>query len=74
MGAISLPLKAIIDGVLFVLATWVGIRALHLYTTNANRPRSGASELDATAGGWTFLLHSPAVVVALSTAFGIGFY
>jgi hypothetical protein len=74
MGAVFLLLRAIGGGVLCLFATWVGILVVHLWRVNNYSSRSGVTGLGASAGGWSFLLHSPLVVTLLSIAFGVGFY
>jgi len=74
MGAVFLSLRAIGGGVLCVVTAWVGILLVHLWRIGSYASRNGVTSLGASAGRWSFLLHSPLVVILLSTAFGLGFH
>lgn len=62
-------MKAIGGGVIGVLLTWLVILVIDHWIRKGQ-----ATGLGAVAGGWTFLLQLPIVVLALSAAFGIGLY
>lgn len=74
LGAVALLLRAIGSGVLCLLLAWVGVVAAQFWRIKGLNAKHGVAGLGAVAGGWTFLLRSPLVVLVLSIAFGIGFY
>lgn len=74
LGAVFLLLKAIGGGVFCLLGMWIGILVIHGWRMRNAVSKQGGTGLGATAGGWTFLLHSPLVVILLTIGFGIGFY
>jgi hypothetical protein len=71
---ISLLFKAIGGGVFCVFVAWIGAIAALSWRIRSYNAKHGVTGLNAVAGGWTFLLQSPMVVVLLAAAFGIGFY
>jgi len=74
VGGIFLLFKAIGGGVICLLGMWIGILVTHVWRMKSALTKQGATGLTATAGGWTFLLQSPVVVILLAIGFGIGFY
>ncbi len=70
----SLFLKAIGGGVLAVICSWVGVLLVNQLRVDAYNKRTGISGLGATAGGWSYLLQLPAVLLILTIAFGVGLY
>lgn len=67
-------MKGIIGGVVAALLMWCVILSAHMWRLSAAVRRQGVTGLWAVAGGWTYLLHVPLVVILLMAAFGIGFY
>ena len=74
VGVAFLLFKAIGGGVICLLGMWIGILVTHDWRMKSALTKQGAAGLGATAGGWTFLLQSPVVVILLTMGFGIGFY
>ena len=66
--------KGVLGGLVGVLLTWVLIVALQTWRWHALTKQRGITGLGAMAGGWTLLLHTPAVIVLLTIAFGLGLY
>ena len=66
--------RGVFGGLIAVVFTWVIILWVDLWRLReANRQR-GITGLGAVAGGWTFLLHMPVVIILLAAAFGLGLY
>ena len=74
LGAVALLLKSIAGGIICLLAAWIAILVTEFWKIKSDNARHGVAALGASAGGWSFLLRSPIVVLILSAAFGIGFY
>lgn len=74
IGAAMLLFRAIVGGVVCLLGVWIGILVTHAWRLKSAATRQGAAGFGATAGGWTFLLHSPAVAILLTIGFGLGFF
>lgn len=74
IGAILLFLKAIAGGIICLFMMWIGILLADSWRIKSALAKQGTQGLGATAGGWTFLLQLPLVVLLLTIAFGIGFY
>ena len=67
-------LKGVLGGLVAVILVWVLIVALKTWRWHALTKQQGRTGLGAMAGGSTLLLHTPAVVVLLAIAFGLGLY
>jgi hypothetical protein len=67
-------LRGMFVGILSSLTTWILILAVYLWRSHASRLAHGASGLAADAGGWTYLLSRPLVIVLLTLAFGAGLW
>lgn len=65
MREILLYPAALFGGVVLTTIVWIGI----VYFWYRSFPQGSA-----VAGGWTYLLNTPWVVVLLTLGFGLGFY
>jgi hypothetical protein len=74
LDGIALFGKALIGGLVAVVIAWIAILWFHLWRLSVERKRLGFEGLNAVAGGWSYLLHSPFVSVAVAVAFGLGFF
>ena len=63
--------KKLAGGITAVLVMWIVILAVNLWRWKKYHP---PGQLVAAAGGWTYLLHHPLVLLLLTAAFGIGLY
>jgi hypothetical protein len=66
--------KGIVGGVIATILMWCIILSFHVWRVNAAARQQGLTGLGAMAGGWTYLLHLPLVLVLLTAAFGLGLY
>ena len=57
-----------------MLVMWCLILSVYMWRLSAAARRQGVTGLWAVAGGWTYLLHVPLVVILLTAAFGVGLY
>jgi hypothetical protein len=67
-------LKALGGGVVGAIIMWVVVLSFRMWRIHVAGAQHGLTGLGATAGGWTLLLHSPAVLLLLTGAFGFGLY
>lgn len=66
--------KSVLGGVAAVVLMWIGILLVDDWRWRSIAKRQGHTGLGAMAGGWTYLLHLPSVIVLLTLAFGAGLY
>jgi hypothetical protein len=66
--------KSVGIGIATVVLMWFAIVSAFLVQTYNLSKERGASGIQATAGGWNYLLQKPAVLVLLTVAFGVGLY
>jgi hypothetical protein len=72
--AMMLFLRGLFTGVLAVVLTWIVILIVDQWRLRAEAAARGITGLAAVAGGWTFLLHKPFVLLLLTAAFGSGLW
>jgi hypothetical protein len=66
--------KGIAGGVFVTILMWCFILSFHSWRLNVAAKQRGLTGLAAVAGGWTYLLHLPLVLILLTAAFGGGLY
>jgi hypothetical protein len=64
-------LKGVLGGLAGVLLVWIALVIIE-YRRWAALQTPG--QLSSVAGGWNLILQRPLTIVAISTAFGLGFY
>jgi len=67
-------LKALFGGFIGVVLTWIIVVTVFAFQMRAARLKHGMTGLAASAGGWTYLLHMPLVLLLLTLSFGTGLY
>ena len=67
-------LKSVLGGIVGVIVMWVAIVSVEYWRWRSIARRQGHTGLMAVAGGWTYLLYLPWVIVLLTLAFGTGPY
>jgi hypothetical protein len=72
-GALIFP-KGLLGGVGAAIVMWMIVLCFSMWRLSVTKKRLGIEGLGAVAGGWTYLAHSPTVVVLLTIAFGLGFF
>jgi hypothetical protein len=66
--------KAVFGGIVAVVVMWTVVVFVFTGRVRTATERQGLSGLGAVAGGWTYLLHQPSVILLLTIAFGIGLW
>ena len=71
-------MKVFVKAMLFanasVVVLWTLTVLLSFWRTQYELQPRGMHSLGAVAGGWTYLLQKPTIVVLLSVSFGVGLY
>jgi hypothetical protein len=66
--------KGLLGGLGGAIGMWILVLCFSAWRLSVAKRRLGIQGLGAVAGGWTYLAHSPMVVVLITVAFGLGFY
>ena len=66
--------KSILGGVVATTIMWLAVIGTSMWRWEETRKQQEYTGLGAVAGGWTYLLRSPLVVILLTLAFGAGLY
>lgn len=66
--------KGVLGGLAAVVVMWIAIVSFDLWRVTKIVRQQDETGPIAVANGWDYLLHSPAVVLLLTAAFGIGLY
>jgi hypothetical protein len=74
VNSMALFVRALIGGLVAVVVAWMAILWFNIWRLSAERRKLGFNGLNAVAGSWTYLLHSPLVCAEIAVAFGLGFY
>jgi hypothetical protein len=74
VNGMALFVKALIGGLAAAVIVWIAILRFNIWRLSVERKKLGFDGLNAVAGSWTYLLHSPFVSVGVAVGFGLGFY
>jgi hypothetical protein len=66
--------KGIAGGIVATIVMWCVILSFYTWRLDVVAKQQGMTGLMAVAGGWTYLLHMPLVLILLTAAFGGGLY
>jgi hypothetical protein len=72
-GALIFP-RGLLGGLGAAIVMWIIVLCFSAWRLSVTKRRLGIEGLGAVAGGSTYLVHSPSVVVLITVAFGLGFY
>ena len=73
--AFSFPAEGfMIFGIAATIIMWLGVIGASMWRLQEARKQRGDSGLVAVAGGWSYLLRAPLVIILLTAAFGVGLY
>ena len=72
-GALIFP-RGLLGGLGAAIVMWIIVLCFSAWRLSVTKRRLGIEGLGAVAGGATYLVHSPSVVVLITVAFGLGFY
>jgi|HubBroStandDraft_6_1064221.scaffolds.fasta_scaffold1378574_2 hypothetical protein len=72
-GLLIFP-KGLLGGLGAAIVMWTIVLCYSAWRLSVVKRKLGIEGLGAVAGGWTYLVHSPIVVVLITIAFGLGFY
>jgi hypothetical protein len=67
-------LKSVLGGIGATVIMWLAVLGTSMWRLEEARKQQGGTGLGAVAGGWSYLLRSPLVVILLTAAFGVGLY
>ncbi len=67
-------LKSLTGGVISVIFAWIILVTVYMMRISLMNKQEGNTGLVAVAGGWSYLLQKPLIVVFLAAAFGLGVY
>lgn len=66
--------KGLLGGLSGAIVMWIAVIFFSQWEVTTRIRRQGVQGPIAVARGWTYLAHTPLVVVLLAVAFGLGFY
>jgi hypothetical protein len=67
-------LKSVLGGIAATVIMWLAVIGTAMWRLEAARRQQGITGLGAVAGGWSYLLRLPLVIVLLTASFGVGLY
>ena len=65
-------LKALGGGIAGTVIMWIVVLSFRMWRIHVANVQHRVTGLGASAGGWTLLLHTLAVLILLTAAFGVG--
>lgn len=72
--AMKVFVKAMLFANASVVIVWILTVLVSWWRTQRELQASGVQGLTAVAGGWTYLLQKPTIMILLSVSFGLGLY